>query len=44
MTENATEHQPQTLVDALIDAVAAMGGVELELPARTEPQRPVSFE
>lgn len=34
----------QSLVDALVDAVTAMGGIELELPERTETQRPVTFE
>lgn len=40
----APVRQQKSLVDALVDAVAAVGGVELELPARTETQRPVTFE
>lgn len=49
MTQNPIEvvvpgPPDQTLVDALIDAVAALGGVALELPARTEIQRSVTFD
>ncbi|TDC52605.1 plasmid stabilization protein [Jiangella ureilytica] len=40
----APARRQKSLVDALVDAAAAVGGVDLELPARTETQRPVTFE
>jgi antitoxin FitA len=44
LIEAVARRPQQSLVDALVDAVAAVGGAELELPARTETQRPVTFE
>ncbi len=40
----APRPERKSLVDALVDAVAAVGGVDLDVPARTETQRPVTFE
>jgi plasmid stability protein len=44
LTAAATEEEPRTdLFSALTERFAQLGGVDLDLPARTTPPRPADF-
>jgi plasmid stability protein len=36
--------QPDNLIDALLERFASLGGIDLELPARSTPPRAAQFE